>query len=157
MSQFDPPSPSVSQRLVSLDVLRGFDMFWILGMEEVAMEIGKASNAPWAKFILEQLDHAKWAGFHFLDLIFPLFVFISGVSLVFSADKTVAVRGRSGTVRKMAVRAFILYLLGLFTYGLFSKGMGIRSAGWASCSASPSAASPAASRICIWDENPALY
>ena len=53
-------SPPSSQRLVSLDVLRGFDMFWIIGMEEIASALGKASNAPWAQFIAFQLDHASW-------------------------------------------------------------------------------------------------
>src|SRR6185295_7145563 len=85
------PPPPVTQRLVSLDVLRGFDMFWILGMEGVAEAIGKASQADWAQGIAKQLDHVPWSGFHCLDLIFPLFVFISGVSLVFSADKSMVV------------------------------------------------------------------
>ncbi|HWB05212.1 MAG TPA: hypothetical protein VG796_19425 [Verrucomicrobiales bacterium] len=118
-----PPSANVSHRLVSLDVLRGFDMFWILGMEEVGAAIGKASDAAWARGVATQLDHQPWAGFHCLDLIFPLFVFISGVSLVFSADKNLAVQGRSGTVRKLVWRAVILYVLGLITYGFFSEGV----------------------------------
>ncbi len=109
--------PAASQRLVSLDVLRGFDMFWILGMEEVGMAIAKASNAPWAKFVGHHLDHAPWAGFHFLDLIFPMFVFISGMSVVFSSEKAVATFGRSGAAWKIVKRAVILYLLGVFIYG----------------------------------------
>lgn len=118
-----PPPANVSHRLVSLDVLRGFDMFWILGMEEVAVAIGKASDAPWAQGLATQLDHQPWAGFHCLDLIFPLFVFIAGVSLVFSADKSLAVQGRTGTARKLVWRAVILYVLGLITYGFFSAGV----------------------------------
>lgn len=110
-------------RLVSLDVLRGFDMFWILGMEEVAMALGNATDAPWARFLAHQLEHASWEGFRFLDLIFPLFVFISGVSLVYSAGKSLALRGKAATARKLAVRALVLYLLGLFCYGGLSKGV----------------------------------
>jgi predicted acyltransferase len=52
-----------------------------------------------------------------------MFLFISGVSLVFSADKSLESQGRPKTVRKMLWRAIILYVLGLITYGLFSKGM----------------------------------
>lgn len=109
--------PAISQRLVSLDVLRGFDMFWILGMEEVGAAIAHASKAPWAKFIGQQLDHAEWAGFHFLDLIFPMFVFISGMSVVFSSEKAVATLGRGGAAWKIVKRSVILYLLGVFIYG----------------------------------------
>ncbi len=122
MTETAAPSPP-GQRLVSLDVLRGFDMFWILGMEEVGAALFKASNAPWSRCVAEQLDHAAWAGFRFLDLIFPLFVFIAGVSLVYSTDKNVAVSGRRGTVIKLLKRALLLYVLGLLCYGGLSKGI----------------------------------
>ncbi|RYD34597.1 MAG: DUF5009 domain-containing protein [Verrucomicrobiaceae bacterium] len=112
-----PPPAAPSQRLVSLDVLRGFDMFWILGMEEVGAAVAKASNAPWARFVGQQLDHVPWAGFHFLDLIFPMFVFISGVSAVFSLDKAVATVGRKAAAWKLVKRSVILYALGVFLYG----------------------------------------
>lgn len=120
----DSPAPSpVTQRLVSLDVLRGFDMFWILGMEEVGAALAKASPSRWAAFAGYQLDHAEWAGFHFLDLIFPLFVFISGVSLVYSIDKQLSTQSRSRVVLRLFQRALILYVLGLLCYGGFSKGI----------------------------------
>ena len=122
MTETAVPSPP-GQRLVSLDVLRGFDMLWILGMEEVGVALFKANNAPWARFVAEQLDHAAWAGFRFLDLIFPLFVFIAGVSLVYSTDKNVSVSGRRGAVIKLLKRALLLYVLGLLCYGGLSKGI----------------------------------
>jgi predicted acyltransferase len=112
-----------AQRLVSLDALRGFDMFWILGVEEVAVALGRASDAPWAKFFAYQLDHAAWAGFHFLDLIFPLFIFIAGVSMVFSLGKSLDEHGRAATVRKLVVRTAILYLLGIFCYDGIANGI----------------------------------
>ncbi len=108
---------------MSLDALRGFDMFWILGMEELASALGKVSDAPWAAFIGQQLDHVPWAGFHFLDLIFPLFVFIAGVSSVFSLSRSLEQRGRAATVRKLIVRAVILYGLGLFCYHGIAHGL----------------------------------
>ena len=88
------PPPPPPGRLVSLDVLRGFDMFWILGVEELAAALGKASDSPAAGFIALQLDHVAWEGFHFLDLVFPMFVFISGVSLAFSLSRSLETRGR---------------------------------------------------------------
>ena len=125
MSSENPfiPTPAATQRLMSLDALRGFDMFWILGMEELAAAVGKASQAPWAQVFASQLSHVPWAGFHFLDLIFPMFVFIAGVSSVFSLEKSLAVRGRAATFRKLLVRAVVLYALGLWCYGGISKGV----------------------------------
>ena len=117
MSQAPPTAPP-TPRLLSLDALRGFDMFWILGMEQFAAELARAHPAPWTNFIAAQLDHAPWAGFHFLDLVFPLFIFISGVSLVFSLDRSMETRGRAATARKLALRALILYALGVFYYGV---------------------------------------
>lgn len=122
MAESTDPSPP-SQRLLSLDLLRGFDMFWILGMEAVGVALAKATGAPWAQALAWQLDHAAWAGFRFLDLIFPLFIFIAGVSLVFSADKSLAIHGRTGTLVKFLKRALLLYVLGLLCYGGLSKGV----------------------------------
>jgi predicted acyltransferase len=109
--------PTVSSRVMSVDALRGFDMFWIIGAEEVFEALGK-----WLKRdgFYPALNHADWAGFHFYDLIFPLFVFIIGVSIVFSLTKAVANEGRAGATFKILRRSLILYLLGIFHYGAFN-------------------------------------
>src|SRR6187431_151414 len=110
----EPTLPALPpQRLVSLDVLRGFDMFWILGVEELAVALGRACDQKWAQDVAYQLDHAQWEGFHFLDLIFPLFVFISGVSLVFSLSRSLETKSRGATLRKAGLRGLILYAFGL--------------------------------------------
>jgi Heparan-alpha-glucosaminide N-acetyltransferase, catalytic len=85
--------------------------------------LGKADPAPWAQFLAAQLDHVEWQGFHFLDLIFPLFVFIAGVSLTFSLSRSLAQRGRAATIRKVCLRAFVLYLLGVVYYGGLGEGI----------------------------------
>src|SRR5947207_14781717 len=91
-------SPPISQRLMSLDALRGFDMFWIIGAEDLFDALDKISNTGVARVMANQLDHEHWEGFNFYDLIFSLFVFIVGVSLVFSLDKTIDTAERSATV-----------------------------------------------------------
>src|SRR5271154_3925959 len=75
-------SQSVSQRLMSLDALRGFDMFWIAAAEPLVAALGKMAEGGGHKggfsligLVANQLEHAEWEGFHFEDLIFPLFVF----------------------------------------------------------------------------------
>ena len=68
------------KRLYSLDALRGFDMFWIMGAEEIVNTMSRATgNSFWNGFA-NQLTHPDWNGFHFYDLIFPLFLFIAGVA-----------------------------------------------------------------------------
>src|SRR2546430_15262914 len=113
-------SSSVSQRLMSLDALRGFDMFWIIGAEDLFHGLDKISNTGVIRLIAGQLDHEDWQGVHFYDLIFPLFVFIVGVSLVFSLSKAMGTAGRGAAVRRVIRRGVILFLLGIFYYGGFS-------------------------------------
>ena len=104
-------------RIVSLDALRGFDMFWILGADAVVYAIGETNHSPITDLIVKQMTHNKWEGFAFYDLIFPMFVFIVGVSLVFSLSKIIAVSGTSTAVKRIVFRAIALYLLGIFHYG----------------------------------------
>ena len=79
-----PPAPPASQRLMSVDALRGFDMFWIIGADSLVYALSKMTRSGPTSFLADQLEHAEWEGFRFYDLIFPLFVFIVGVSIVFS-------------------------------------------------------------------------
>ena len=72
-----PVSP---QRLYSLDALRGFDMFWIMGAEEIVHSLAKVTGWGFFQAFSEELTHPAWNGFHFYDLIFPLFLFIAGVA-----------------------------------------------------------------------------
>ena len=104
-------------RLLSLDALRGFDMFWIVGAEELVRGLGKITEGGPIGLIADQLRHKAWAGFHFEDLIFPLFVFIVGVSLVFSLTKAIAQAGRRAALIRIVRRFAFLYLLGILSYG----------------------------------------
>ena len=59
-------------------------MFWIMGADAlggVAAAMVK-DRAEWVRHLADQLEHVAWEGFRFYDLIFPLFVFIAGVSLI---------------------------------------------------------------------------
>ena len=109
-----------SPRLMSLDALRGFDMFWILGADALVSALNSLSSNPVIHLISTELDHAEWQGFHFEDLIFPLFVFMMGVSTVFSLTKIIAAEGRNAAVKRVLRRGSLLFLLGLFYYGGFS-------------------------------------
>jgi len=109
-----------TKRLHSLDALRGFDMFWIMGGE--AIFAGLASITGWPIFVwwAEQLEHMPWHGFHFYDMIFPLFLFIAGISFPFSLAKRIERNDSRQTIYKHVIyRGLILVLLGI----LYNNGV----------------------------------
>ena len=110
------PAPE-SRRLMSLDVLRGFDMFWILGADAFVRALNRMSQSAPTTFLATQLEHAEWAGFHFYDLIFPLFVFIMGVSTVFSLTKIIEREGRVAAMKRIIRRSLLLFACGLVYNG----------------------------------------
>jgi predicted acyltransferase len=112
-----PPARAASERLLSVDALRGFDMFWIIGAGSLVTAVGKMQDNAVTRFLATQLKHCDWEGFHFYDLIFPLFLFIMGVSMVFSLDKALAQGGRVQAVGRVLRRSLLLLLLGVFYYG----------------------------------------
>src|SRR4030095_2145110 len=113
-----------SSRLASLDALRGFDMLWITGGGLLVAALRAFGPDSSAAPLAAQLQHVAWEGFHFEDLIFPMFVFIAGVSLVFSLPKMIAREGRGGAVKRIIIRTLILFALGIFISGGFSRGVG---------------------------------
>lgn len=128
MSNNHISAPAQPKRLVSLDALRGFDMFWILGADEIFYALNELSkhasagilSAP-AAFLAYELDHAEWAGFHFYDLIFPMFVFIMGVSTVFSLTRIIEQEGRASAVKRVVKRGVLLFIIGLVYSGGFTN------------------------------------
>jgi len=114
-----------SERIQSLDALRGFDMFWIMGGGGIAIGLAQWTGLPIFKWFAEQQEHVAWQGFHFEDLIFPLFIFIAGVTMPFSILKRKE-RGEStrNIYKHLIKRVIILILLG-FIYNQvhwFEKG-----------------------------------
>jgi predicted acyltransferase len=115
------PSTASSRRLMSLDALRGFDMFWIIGANFFVTALGQMSSSPFLKGLATQLEHAEWEGFRFYDLIFPLFIFIVGVSLVFSLTRAIEREGKRAAYRRIFRRFILLYLIALLYSGGLSK------------------------------------
>lgn len=111
-------SPPAFPRLRSLDALRGFDMLWIIGAEAVVAALAKI-YAPALNRLNTHMQHVPWEGFRFYDFIFPLFVFIAGVSMAFSTEKH-RQSGRSdwGIALRILRRTALLIFLG-FVYNGF--------------------------------------
>jgi len=110
-----------SSRVVSLDALRGFDMFWILSGEVFFISLFRLFDLPFFDALSRQLEHSTWSGFTFYDLIFPLFIFITGASLPFSLTKRLD-RGESRMelYKHIVKRTVLLYVFGLLYNGLLN-------------------------------------
>jgi len=106
---------------MSVDALRGFDMFWIIGADSLVYALSRMTQTGPTTFLADQLEHADWRGFHFYDLIFPLFVFIVGVSLVFSLSKTIQQAGRAEALKRVFRRSVLLFAIGIFYSGGFTN------------------------------------
>jgi len=107
--------PLAQSRLVSLDALRGFNMFWIIGGADIVSAIGDKIHNPWLHRVTDNLtQHVEWEGFHFHDLIFPMFLFIIGVAIPFATASRLQ---RGETKRRIALhvlkRTLLLFSLGL--------------------------------------------
>lgn len=126
-----PPS-AVAVRIASIDALRGFDMFWIVGGKEVVVALIHVIGAivpasliaavapyfPGAEWFRYQASHVRWEGFSAWDMIMPLFLFIVGASMPFSFAK----RNKEGQstamfYRKIFRRVAILWVLGMIAQG----------------------------------------
>lgn len=80
-------------RLISLDALRGFVMFWIMSGEHIIHALAKAAPIPVFIWMSSQLHHAEWNGITFYDMIFPVFLFVAGVSMPYSFEKKMSLAG----------------------------------------------------------------
>ena len=110
------------QRLYSLDALRGFDMFWIMGADVIMYSMSKATGSPFWQTLANQFTHPLWNGFHFYDLIFPLFLFNAGVATPYSVGRAM----EKGKTKKQVLwrvikRGLILVILGI----IYNNGLTI--------------------------------
>lgn len=97
-------------------------MLWIVGADALGGAFAGLKGGMVTHLFATQLDHAEWVGFHFYDLIFPLFVFMVGVAIPFSLDRMVAKDGRPAALRRILRRGLLMYVLGLFYYGGLAEG-----------------------------------
>ncbi len=117
MEQQTPPG-APEGRLASLDALRGFTMFWIIGGAEMLRWFLRLFANPLPPAIAHQFEHSAWVGMTAWDLVMPLFLFIAGTSLPFSLERRLNdAAGRRGVYRHLLKRSALLYLLGMIVGG----------------------------------------
>lgn len=108
------PVKQKSQRLLSIDALRGFDMLLISGGGTFLVLLENKTGLVWIDWIAGQLEHPAWNGFTFYDFIFPLFLFIAGVSMAFSLNRGIEQgMSKAELYRKAFWRMLILVILGI--------------------------------------------
>ena len=107
-------------RLQSLDALRGFDMLFIMGFSSFIIALCSLFPEGSECWLAQTMKHVKWDGLAHHDTIFPLFLFLAGVSFPFSYAKSLesGVSGRK-IYLKIAKRVLLLFLFGLIYNGLF--------------------------------------
>jgi len=107
-----------NERLLSLDALRGFDMLFIMGGGQIIIALADLTGLTCLAWAATQMHHEVWNGFHFYDIIFPLFLFVAGVSMPFSFAKRLS-KGepRSKIYRHIFQRMIILVIFGIICNG----------------------------------------
>ena len=98
-------------------------MFWIIGGEEIVHAMYKATgNSFWGGFA-EELTHPAWNGFHFYDLIFPLFLFIAGVATPYSVGRELEKgKNKNQLLLRVIKRGLLLVLCGL----IYNNGLQLK-------------------------------
>ena len=105
-------------RLQSIDTLRGFDMCWIMGIPGIIYALYNIFGGETLKSCWDQMEHVPWNGFHLMDMVFPLFLFIAGVSFPFSLAKRRNKEAKdSALYLHLIKRTGILILLGFIYNG----------------------------------------
>src|SRR3954451_19379732 len=90
-------------RLLSLDVVRGITIAFMI------MVNNNGGSGAWGF-----MNHAAWNGLTPTDLVFPTFVFVMGISVVFAIEGRLALgAARAQIVRHTLQRAAILCLFGI--------------------------------------------
>lgn len=106
-------------RLKSLDILRGFDLFLLVGLQPVLWQLCAHPQTRFGTALRTQLDHAVWQGFNCWDIVMPLFLFMSGITIPFAFAKYHNKLERKGFSLwwKIVKRFFLLFLLGWIVQG----------------------------------------
>lgn len=111
------------QRLQSLDALRGFDMLFIMGGGSFFVGLNTLFPNAFFGAIAGQMQHVQWDGFACYDMIFPLFLFIAGISFPFSLAKQREKNITEASIYKNIIRRGItLVLLGVLYGGILTVG-----------------------------------
>ncbi|MCL6266824.1 acyltransferase family protein [Flagellimonas myxillae] len=107
-----------TKRILSIDVLRGFDMLLIIFADHFFANLHKGANSSFSEALANQFSHPEWFGSTFYDIIMPLFLFVVGAVIPFALSKRMENNSDMGPVYKKLIRRFvILFILGWIVQG----------------------------------------
>lgn len=105
-------------RLLSLDILRGFDLMLLVGLQPVIRAILIQLDCEVLNTtLLYQFDHAEWEGLRVWDIVMPLFLFMSGVTMPYSLPKYKIKNGNYKVWQRVIKRFILLFALGIIVQG----------------------------------------
>ena len=104
---------SSSKRLESLDALRGFDLFFLVALGPLMHSLARTANVEWLNESMWVFSHVSWEGFSPWDLIMPLFLFMSGISMPFSLSRYKSISDKRPLLRRLAKRILLLWIFGM--------------------------------------------
>ena len=105
------------QRLESLDILRGFDLFLLVGLEMVMHHLAGALQSPTFHSVMWGFTHVDWEGFSPWDLVMPLFMFMSGITIPFALSRYKSEADKSLVYRRILKRVVLLWIFGMMCQG----------------------------------------
>lgn len=108
---------SSSKRLESLDALRGFDLFFLVALGPLMHSLARTANVEWLNESMWVFSHVSWEGFSPWDLIMPLFLFMSGISMPFSLSRYKSISDKQPLLRRLAKRILLLWIFGMMCQG----------------------------------------
>ena len=105
---------------MSLDALRGFDMLFIMGLTTWIVAVCQLFPSGWlTDWLAAQTKHVEWHGLTHYDTIFPLFLFVAGISFPFSiAKQRAGGKSEKSILCKIIKRGLMLVLLGFVYNGI---------------------------------------
>ena len=112
----------MKRRLESLDVLRGADLFFLMAVGPVVRKLITTIDAPWLNKCYWLFDHVAWQGFSPWDIIMPLFVFMTGITIPFALARMREERNYAPALWRILRRVVVLWVFGMICQGgLFDK------------------------------------
>ena len=108
---------SSSKRLESLDALRGFDLFFLVALGPLMHSLARTANVEWLNESMWVFSHVSWEGFSPWDLIMPLFLFMTGISMPFSLSRYKSISDKRPLLRRLAKRILLLWIFGMMCQG----------------------------------------
>ena len=107
----------MSKRLESLDVLRGADLFFLLAVGPLVRQFAKVVNCEWLNDCCWPFNHVEWEGFSPWDIIMPLFIFMTGITIPFALGRMRKEHNYRSALWRIARRVVVLWIFGMIYQG----------------------------------------